>query len=111
MKQLELPFEAGASTANPATETPKPRAASVFPFPAARNLVHVHAVAHEIAALPKGQRARAWSHHAYRMLKTRREAGVSRNAAVADALAFRDEVRLLVKYIDTSPATGRGGAA
>lgn len=81
----------------------KRRAATVILFPATRH-VSVRAVAEELAALPPGERACAWSKHSKRLLHSRSASGATREAVVADAIAFRDAVRVLVGYLEADPA-------
>lgn len=80
----------------------KGREATVILFPATRH-VSVRAVAEELAALPPGERAKAWAKHSKRLLRSRSTSGASRDAVVADAVAFRDAVRVLVSYLDADP--------
>lgn len=77
--------------------------ATVILFPATRH-VSVRAVATELAALPPGERASAWAKHSQRLLRSRSTSGASRDAMVADVLAFRHAVRVLVRYLEADPA-------
>lgn len=86
----------------------KKRGAMVFLFPSARH-VSARAVAEELAALPPSKRARAWAKHSKCLLRSRSASGATREAVVADAIAFRDAVRTLVVYIESDPA--RSGRA
>jgi hypothetical protein len=77
--------------------------ATVILFPATRH-VSVRAVAAELAALPPRARASAWAKHAHRLLRSRSTSGASRDAVLADVFAFRDAVRVLVRYLEGDPA-------
>lgn len=77
--------------------------ATVILFPMARH-ASVRVVADKLAALPPSERGKAWKDYGRRLIRSRRASGASPEAVAADAVAFRQAVRVLVAYLEAHPS-------
>ena len=105
-RQLEL-FIDIAPRREPYRKRKEP--AVVLSFPMAAH-VSVREMADLMSAMPPEARNPFWRTHARNLIRERQLAGLSREAARADVVAYTGAVHQLTTYLDADPARARRGA-